>query len=167
MAEGSPGALADVLGLVRDDLGTFGVPEQLLLQHLQTLVCFLVGTTCLVEFQRSGEELIADGFVGHWMESKWMFCPACPPLFPQTVREKRGEIEGRVRQKGRDTPSAPRNRTSASSGGVGVALSGKKALTRSLPIRRRDFTQPTSSASSVIRLALWPVCRSAPISRKR
>ena len=104
---------------------------------------------------------------GHWMESKWMSCPPCPPLFPQTVREKRGDQEGRFRQKGRDTPSAPRNRTSASSGGVGVALSGKKALTRSLPIRRRDFTQPTSSASSVIRLALWPVCRSAPISRKR
>lgn len=101
-----------------------------------------------------------------WKASGCVVLPVHPSFFKQLERKEEG-IEGRVRQKGRDTPSAPRNRTSASSGGIGVALSGKKALTRELPIRRHDFTQPTSSASSVIRLALWPFCRSAPISKKR
>ena len=101
-----------------------------------------------------------------WKASGCVVLPVHPSFLKQLEKREGTKREGFVKKAGTPRPPLGTERRPLR-GGVGVALSGKKALTRSLPIRRRDFTQPTSSASSVIRLALWPVCRSAPISRNR
>ena len=94
-------------------------------------------------------------------EANGWCCPTCPSSFLKQL-EKREIEEEFFKKAGAPRPSLGTERPS--SGGVGLApIREERASAVTDPPAR---LHPDFFSHSVIRLALWPVCRLAPISRK-